>query len=638
MRRLGLAIAVFCGLLAGAPARAFVETPSLADAVASGALPPVEKRLPDKPSVVTVADPGTHGGDLDLLMASDIDTRQMVVYGYARLVGYDRSYRLQPDILDSFEVEQGRIFTFHLRAGHRWSDGAPFTAEDFRYYFEDVATADGTNDPLPIEMIVDRERPKFEVIDAQTIRYTWSNPNPYFLTALAGPRPLYLYRPAHYLKQFHAKYADPVKLDEMVKASSQRNWMALHYLMGQQYRNQNPNLPSLDPWVLTTEPPSRRFVFKRNAFYHRVDQNGRQPPYIDEVRINVTNNKLIPIKTGSGESDLQARGLNFQNYTVIKQSEDDFDYETYLWKTAQGARWALFPNLNATDPDWRALLRDVRFRRALSMGVNRREINQVIYYGLARETGNLVLGESPLYDDDLAQRWTKFDIAAANRLLDDIGLTRRNAQGTRLLPNGAPLEITVVFATEESEPSDLLELIRDSWVRIGVKLYPKPLTRDLLRNGVFAGSIRMVMWSGVENGIPTASSSPQEFTPTTQQQLQWPKWGQFVETRGRSGEPVDMPVAKDLFDLNKQWTLAADDAERAKIWHSILDIYSDQAYSIGLVSGVPQVVVVNKRLHNVPTEAIYNWDPGAHFGIYRPDTFWLSRKRVPGGSPRDGEG
>lgn len=624
MRRL-IAFVTFIGMLAVAPAAwALIETPSLAEAVAAGQLPPVEQRVPSEPSVVTLADPGVNGGNIDMLMANDAETRQMVVYGYARLVGYNRDYKLEPDILKAFEVKEGRIFTFHLRPGHRWSDGAPFTAEDFRYYFEDVASWEDTNDPLPIEMLVDGERPRFEVIDALTVRYTWSKPNPYFLTALAGPRPLYIYRPAHYLKQFHIKHADPQKLDEMVKAASQRNWMALHYVMGQQYRNHNPHLPSLDPWVLTTEPPSRRFVFKRNPYYHRVDQNGRQLPYIDEVRINITNNRLIPIKTGSGETDLQARGLNFQNYTVIKQSEDDFGYRTYLWKTAQGARWALFPNLSATDPDWRTLLRDVRFRRALSLGINRRELNQVIYYGLARETGNLVLRESPLYDADFAQRWTRFDVAEANRLLDEVGLGRRNAQGTRLMANGVPLEITVVFATEETEPADLLELIRDSWARIGIKLIAKPLTRDLLRNGVFAGSIRMSMWSGIENGIATASSSPQEFAPTTQQQLQWPKWGQYIETRGRSGEAVDMPEAKKLAELNAQWIGAASNAERARIWHEILDLYSDQVFSIGLISGVPQVVVVNKRLHNVPEDAIYNWDPGAHFGIYRPDTFWLT--------------
>jgi peptide/nickel transport system substrate-binding protein len=617
-------------LLATWPACAWIETPSFEAAVAARMLPPVQERVPETPVVVRFGEgrsAGVHGGALNLLMASELDTRQMVVYGYARLIGYSPRYTFEADILESYTVEEGRIFTFRLRAGHKWSDGQPFTAEDFRYYFEDVATAEGTNDPLPIDMVVNGEAPRFEVLDALTVRYTWSKPNPNFLAALAAPRPLYLYRPAHYLKQFHAKYADPKRLDELVRAAAARNWMALHYNQGQQYRNQNPELPSLDPWVLVTEPPSKRFVFRRNPYYHRVDGAGRQLPYLDEVRVNVTSSKLIPIKSGSGETDLQARGLNFNNFTVLKQAEGKYGYVTRLWTTAQGARWALYPNLNVADPDWRTLLRDVRFRRALSLAVDRHEINQVIYYGLARETGNFVLPESPLYDKGFAERWVRFDLAEANRLLDELGLTRRNAQGTRLLADGKPLDITVISTTEESEPSDLLELIRDSWAQIGVRLYSKPLTRDLFRNGVFAGSVKMSMWSGLENGIPTQASGLQELAPTSQQQLQWPKWGQYVETRGRAGEAPDLAEAQELFTVHQTWANATSDAERARLWRRALDIFSDQVFSIGLVSGVPQVVVANKRLRNVPEDGIYNWDPGAHFGIFRPDTFWLA----PGG-------
>ena len=66
-------------------------------------------------------------------MSSAKDTRYLVTYGYARLVGYDAQYKLVPNILESFDVEDGRIFTFHLRPGQKWSDGSPFTTEDFRY-------------------------------------------------------------------------------------------------------------------------------------------------------------------------------------------------------------------------------------------------------------------------------------------------------------------------------------------------------------------------------------------------------------------------------------------------------------------------------------------------------------------------
>ena len=116
-----------------AGAATYVETPSLAAAVAANKLPPVAQRLPTNPKVETFSDPSTtagqHGGALNVLMASAKDVRQMVVYGYARLIGYNHKLELEADILEHYTVQEGRIFTFHLRKDHLWSDGKPFTAD-----------------------------------------------------------------------------------------------------------------------------------------------------------------------------------------------------------------------------------------------------------------------------------------------------------------------------------------------------------------------------------------------------------------------------------------------------------------------------------------------------------------------------
>jgi peptide/nickel transport system substrate-binding protein len=133
----------------------------------------------------------------------------------------------------------------------------------------------------------------------------------------------------------------------------------------------------------------------------------------------------------------------------------------------------------------------------------------------------------------------------------------------------------------------------------------------------------MSIWSGLENGLPNAETNPDEIAPTSQQQLQWPKWGQYNETRGVSGEPVDIPAARELFDLQKQWSNAATRSEREAIWHRMLAIYTENVFTIGLVAGVLQPVVVSNQLRNVPVEGIYNWSPGAHFGMYKPDCFWF---------------
>ncbi len=172
VKRLFAALAVCAALIPGARGadgvpETLIETPDLASRVEAGLLPPVGERLPDPPAVAQLSGDGIgrHGGELHTLMGGSSDTKRLVVYGYARLVRYDRNFEIVPDLLQSVEVEDDRVFTLHLRKGHRWSDGHPFTAEDFRYYWEDFAT-----DPKvsksgpPVILRVDGELPKFEVL------------------------------------------------------------------------------------------------------------------------------------------------------------------------------------------------------------------------------------------------------------------------------------------------------------------------------------------------------------------------------------------------------------------------------------------------------------------------------------------
>lgn len=627
---LGMWLAGFAPIAWGQTASS--EPPILRERVASGELAPAYQRLPDNPFVVYKNGysrlPGEYGGDLRMLMAKAKDIRMMTIYGYARLVGFDEQLELVPDILEDLEVDRDRVFTLRLRTNHRWSDGHPFTAEDFRYYWEDVAM----NEELspygqPRELLVDGEPPVFEVLDEHTVRYTWSAPNPFFVPALAGTRPLYIYRPAHYLKRFHARYTEAEELERTVKKHSARNWAALHNLSDNLYKSDNPGLPTLQPWQNTTEPPADRFVFVRNPFFHRVDWLGRQLPYLDRVLINLSDNKLIPAKTGAGEVDLQARYLRFDNFTFLKAGEKRNRYSIKLWRTVKGSQLALYPNLNAEDPEWRRLMRDARFRRALSLGVNRHEINQVVYYGLVIEGGNSVIEGGPLYRPEYQQAWAQFDLEQANALLDEIGLTQRERSGVRLLPDGRPMDLIIETAGESTEETDVLELIRDSWSKLGIRSFTRPSQREVFRNRIFSGQTVMSIWSGLENAVPTADMSPAELAPTTQQQLQWPRWGQYYETNGTAGEPPDVPEVMRLAELNKAWRFADSHEERSRIWHEMLAIHADQVFTIGTVTGVLQPVVVSDDLHNVPDDGVYNWEPGAYFGIYRPDTFWLARSR-----------
>lgn len=628
-----LALTAFLLLAAPLSATAQSEPPLLSEKVTLGALPEMAARLPIDPLVVDLKSQnrelGAYGGTLHMVMAGAKDVRQMVVYGYARLVGYDpQTMELRPDLAKDVIVEDNRSFTFVLREGHRWSDGTPFTAEDFRYFWEDVANnPDISPTGPPIELMVNGELPKVEILSPTEVRYSWSQPNPDFLPQLAGARPLYLYRPSTHLKMYHDHYAEHGALMERVGKVAARNWAALHNRVDNPYKFDNPDLPTLQPWVSRTAPPANRYVFDRNPYYHKIDSAGRQLPYIDTVVFQIASPGLIPAKTGAGEVDLQARYLNFEDYTFLRQGEGRGNYETYLWKTAKGSHLALFPNLNIEDPVWREVMRDVRFRRALSLAVNRHELNEVIYFGLALEGGNTVLPSSRLYKPDYRNKWAEFDPIRANALLDGMGLTERDDRGVRLLPDGRPMEIIVETAGESTEETDLLELIHDTWLEVGIKLYSRPSERTVFRNRIFAGQTMMAISFGIENGIPSAESSPSEFAPTAQTQYMWPRWGQHYQTKGMAGIAPDIPEAVELMALYTTWRRSATTDARRAVWHQMLEIWSEQVFSIGLIAGVLQPVVVGLKLHNVPVQAIYNWDPGAHFGMHRPDTFFFGAER-----------
>ncbi len=584
----------------------------------ASAEPPAEPRV-----LENIPELGERGGEIRTLIRRAKDAKLFVVYGYSRLVGYNRDLELVPDILEDVEVEEGRRFTFHLREGHKWSDGEPFTAEDFRFFWEDVAQHPELRPTgPPIQMVVEGERPEFEVLDERTVRYTWSKPNPFFLPALAGAAPLEVALPAHYLKPYHEAYAEPKALAAKVEAADARDWAQLFGRHSDEYDASDPNLPTLQPWRLVTPPPAQRVVTERNPHFHRVDAAGTQLPYADRVVFQIVESSLIPVKTGGGETDLQARGLNFTDVTFLKQAEERSGMRTLLWKTASAAHITLYPNLNAADPVWREVFRDRRVRQALSLGIDREAISEFLYFGVADPANNSLLRESPLWTDDIGLAFTQHDPDRANALLDEAGLAKRNGEGIRRLPDGRPMEIIVETAGEDTEHADVLELVASHWRELGVKLLTKPSQREVLRNRIFAGDALMTIAKGIENGLPTAEMSPAAYAPTSQIDYQWPKWGQYYETKGEAGTPIDMAGPERLFELFDQWRLAAETEERRAIWNEMLQLWSEGVYTLGIVSGVRQPVAVKPDLVNVPEEAVYNWDPGAHFGIYHPDTFW----------------
>lgn len=607
-----------------------IDSPFFKDRLASGALPPVAARLPANPRVIDLEalgrQQGRHGGNIRMLMGDQRDIRMMTLYGYTRLMVYDDNLDLVPDVLESCEVEDGRIFTLRLRQGHRWSDGSPLTSEDFRYWWEDIANNKRLSPGGPPQALFSAgEPPRFEILSETEIRYSWKTPNPVFLPALAGAQPTYIFMPSGYLKQFHERHAPKHELAQRVKEHRVRDWGALHERLSRMYRPENPKLPTLEPWRNTTPLPAEQFVFERNPFFHRIDKNGRQLPYSDQVTLTIGTSALVPAKTAAGEADLQARYLRFDNYTFLKEASKRMNFDVRLWKRAEGAYFALLPNLNAIDPVWRDLNRDLRYRRAISVAINRQDVNKVIFFGLARESGNTALPESPLYDPRFTSLWTQHDPALANRLLDEIGLTKRDDDGIRLLQDGRRLEFTIETAGENTEETDILDLLKQDFFDVGIKIYPRSTQRDVFRRRILAGQTVMSAWAGMDNALVTSDMEPDALAPTSSAQFQWPRWGQFVESNGKEGERPALPAANKLVRLYEEWRMSATRDQRRAIWREMLALNAEELFTIGVINSTLQPIVVSRDLRNVPEKGLYSFEPGAFIGRYMPDTFWFDR-------------
>jgi len=610
---------------------AALDSAFLRDRIDSGELPELAMRLPRNPRVINLQSmeraPGHHGGDLTMLIGRAKDIRYIPINSYSRLIGYNERLEMLPDILESYTVDEGRIFTFHLRPGHRWSDGSAFTSGDFEYFWNEVAlnTEIARGGP-PVSLIVNGEVAKFEALDEVTVRYSWSLPNPEFLSKLAAPIPLTLMLPAAYMRQYHANYQSSENLSTYIEQYRVDDWVGLHRKLSRQNRPENPDLPTLEAWHPTTSPPAEQFVFERNPYFHRVDENGKQLPYIDRVIMNVSSSEIIAAKTATGDSDLQGVGLGLPDYTLIKEAESRFPIKVSLWRRTQGSSVALFPNLNCRDDVWRPLFQDVRVRRAMSLAINREEINQVLYYGLARESANTVLPESPLYKEEYAAAWSNHDPFQANDLLDEVGLTKRNSSKIRLLPDGRPANITIESAGDSTLETDVLELITDYFREIGIALFIRSSQRDIFRSRILGGSVLMSVFRGLDNGLPSADMPPTQMAPSTSDQLQWPLWGLHYMSGKKKGQASDMPHVQELSALLDQWMLSTSTEQRTDIWTRMLTIHSDQVFSIGTVNGGLQPLARSARLNNIPDTGLYGFAPTSYLGVYLPDTFWFDEK------------
>jgi peptide/nickel transport system substrate-binding protein len=625
-----LAIAALSATAMAGSAWAFQEAPMLAEMVKAGTLPPVEERLPVKPTVVNAMEVGSYGGTWRRVYNGPGDrwgpTKLMEERVLKWAPNADGTAELVPGYIESYSVNDNSTeFTFTLLEGLKWSDGHPVTTEDVAFWYNDVflnkdllATIDPTFAPGGVPLTV-------EIADERTFTVKFEQPYVYFLQILAKDstgepsldRPSFI-MPKHYLSQFNNKYASEAELAAAAAKYSVESWKNLWGSSGSVTSWWvNPDLPVITAWKMQTPAPSETVVMVRNPYYYAVDQEGNQLPYLDRVEHRLFQDpETLNLMIAQGQIDLQARHLNLSNYTFYKENEARGGYTVVPGRDSN--IWSLVPNMNTTDEVLRSLYETDAVRQALSVAIDRELVNELTQSGLAKPVQAAPVVGSPYHRPDLSAHWVEYDPDLANQLLDEAGLANRDGDGFRLRPDGQ--RFSLVVEANDANHAKTLELIAGNFADIGIEMLPRVIDRTQWDNNRANNDFQM-HWMPYDR-MTYVPADPRRLMGSDSFANQNYVW---YNTKGASGmAPPEEGALREIFALWDEASQAASVEEADEAVRKMAEIFVNEGWVIGVYGEGTVVHVVSNKMHNLQPNLV-NDDIFRGIGLARPQQFWLEQ-------------
>ncbi|MFY0681210.1 MAG: ABC transporter substrate-binding protein [Thalassovita sp.] len=602
-------IAGVCLTLTGVlPAHAFEEAPDLAAKVAAGTLPPLEERLPDSPMVMEVlGEIGEYGGSLRRAILGGGDQHNMVrLISNENLVRWNADWsEVKTNIAESYEVsEDASTFTFKLREGMKWSDGAAFTADDIMFWYE--VFNDERLTPTKHSNFVGANGPvEVTKIDDMTVEFKFGEPNGLFLQNLAYGFGYYVVNyPRHYLAQFHADHnADVQALVDAEPAAS--DWVSLFNLKAGPMHTpafwQNADRPTLHPWhIVKGYGSTDRMVAERNPYYWKVDEAGNQLPYIDRVTWDqVEDVETILLKAFNGEIDYMARHIGRpNNLAALSDNKERGQYDFYSVGDIVANTSILMFNLNNADPIKNEIVNNLDFRKAVSHAVDRQEIIDLVYLGVGTAAQTAPHKSAPFYQEKWAKQFTDFDPDKANALLDGMGLDKRDGDGYRLGPDGN--RFTLVFLVADVfglQYPDVMELVSEYAANVGLDFQVRATDRSRLQEITSSGDHDAYMWN-CGGGLVDAYTNPLCYVPVGNAVHWAPKWTAWGAGSANGEEPPEH--IKALFDTYQGVTTTADPAKQLASLEALIEQATSQLLTVGLVQSDGAYGIARNNLRNYP--------------------------------------
>jgi peptide/nickel transport system substrate-binding protein len=601
----------------------FNEAPDLAEQVEAGDLPPVEERIGSHPAVFRpVHEIGQYGGTWRRAFTGpgDNENGNRIMSSDKPLFWDYTGSEIQPSLAQDWEVtDEGRVTTIYLREGMHWSDGEPFTSADFMWWYEHVYENEDLTPVKNPETAINGQQGYMEADGDYAVRFVFPEPYPMFPDVLAGStmiggghatrgRTLMgAYAPGHYLEQFHPDFIGEDEAQQLAEDADYDNWVTYFQFLNDW--SLNVDLPVVMPWKTVNPINEPNWVLERNPYYWAVDTEGNQLPYIDTIIMrNAEDLEVITLRAIAGEIDKQGRHMDISALPVFLENQEDGDYTVRLDRGLYGSDANLNLNISYRGDDEIADLFNTRdFRRALSMGIQRDQLNEALWLGLGTPG-------SPVPADHLPQnpgaewreRWSTFDPDQANELLDSIGLDERDDEGYRLRrDNGERLRIqTVAVGGAFIDWPAVGEMVAfQIGENIGIQLDLQELERSLWDERVYANETQISIW--MNDGSEHLFIYPHHALPTTTLNPQMgPHHALWWQTDGAEGvePPEEMKQAQDLFSSSFS---IVDEEERDEIGKQIWEILVDEQYSIGTVGLSPAAMgvrIVKNYMGNIPEQ------------------------------------
>jgi len=587
----------------------YIEPPMLAPLVAAGKLPPINKRLPAQPFVVGPGvllqntymhwENGQYGGTITA--APTFPDGFLNIAGGATILrspGQTTEASL-PNIVSAFSHSADyKTFRFTIRKGLRWSDGVPVTTEDARFTFQDIYEDPAVQRAWPIYLCTQGNcnlgHATLKVIDPYTFELQFGKPYGYFIADLNSWVPYYdiIFKPAHYLKQFHKKYANPQKLAQLVKQNHMASWVQLltlkdvvHWSMGEPAAL---GLPVLNAWVVAKSTDTQ-VVYQRNPYFWHVDAQGRQLPYIDKVVNNIV-----------GDTDAQTNATLAGQVTIASGGEANLDKMPVYVQNAKRSHLRVFLTGSFNNPInlflnhddqyqqphsvWQQLVSDPqhRFGQAVAAAMDPVDINKSVYFGLYGK---------PFFNN------TNHDPALANRLLDALGMKRVSSTGFRRGPDGKPFVLRITYAPAAADFNPVAELLRQELGAVGINVQLENVQGTLFNQRAAANQVQAALaWN---DGPSWANGMSEDFEPN--QKGAWsPATWQYYTTNGKQGRKPPAYI-QTFYNLESAWkAYPPESAQGRKLFNQILTWMKDNYVFIPTTGRKVAPNVVDAGLRNVP--------------------------------------